>query len=165
MKNEIYRLMFFISICLVSCNHGTKNAALRNKGDYKLIENHEQCFTAIYQKDSAFLKFKTLPNGKINGRLVIKYADPEPDALEKDFYHGEISGQFKKDSLFSDYIFTDGAKTTVYRNPIALLKKNNKLMLGFGATENYLGKTWFINHKEINFNRSRFQFLQMECDN
>jgi hypothetical protein len=159
MKNEIYRLLFFCSMFLFSCNYGTKKDAPRNGDNYKRMENSEQCFTAIYQKDSAFLKFKTLPNGKIKGSLVIKYAEPEPDALEKDFYHGEVIGQFKKDTLFADYIFTDGAKTTVYRNPIALLKKNNKLILGFGAIENYLGKTWFINHKEINFNRSRFQFL------
>jgi len=158
-------LLFFCSMLLFSCNHGTKNTASRNDGNHKLAENHEQCFTAIYQKDSAFLRFKTMPNGKIKGRLVIKYAEPEPDALEKDFYHGEITGQFKKDTLFADYIFADGANKTVYRNPIALLKKNNKLMLGFGAIENYLGKTWFINHKEINFNRSRFQFLPTECNN
>jgi len=66
---------------LFSCNSGTKKIASYKDDNHKLIENREQCFTAIYQKDSAFLRFKTMPNGKIKGRLVIKYAEPEPDAL------------------------------------------------------------------------------------
>ncbi|WP_143167311.1 hypothetical protein [Mucilaginibacter sp. OK098] len=111
------------------------------------------------------MKFKTMPNGKIYGRLVLKYSEPQSYDLEKEFDHGEIIGQFKKDTLFADYIFADGANRTVYRNPIALLKKSQKLVLGFGAIENYVGKSWFINHKAINFTRSRFQFLPIECAN
>ncbi|MEP6611165.1 MAG: hypothetical protein ABJA76_04755 [Mucilaginibacter sp.] len=165
MKNEIYKLMLCISMFLLSCNHDTRNTAQRNEDNYKLIKSQEQCFTAIYKKDSAFLKFKIMPNGKIQGKLIIKYSEPGPNDLEREFYHGDIIGQFKKDTLFADFIFADGGKKTVYKNPIALLKKNNKLILGFGAIENYLGKSWLMNHKEINFNRSRFQFLPTECNN
>lgn len=165
MKNRTSRLVFFISMFLFSCNQDSKNAVQRNNGNHKPIENYEQCFIAAYKKDSAFLKLKTMPKGKIQGELVVKYSEPEPNTLEKEFYHGKITGQFKKDTLFADYIFTDGAKKTVYKNPIALLKKNNSLILGFGAIENYLGKSWLINHKEINFNKSRFQFLPTACNN
>jgi hypothetical protein len=165
MKGELYKLIFFISVFMFSCNNDTKNTALQYDDNYKLIKSREQCFIAIYQKDSAFLKFKTMPNDKIQGKLIIKYSELEPNALEKEFYHGEIRGQFKKDTLFADYIFADGTKGTVYRNPIALLKKSNKLVLGFGAIENYLGKSWFINHKAINFNKSRFQFVPTKCNN
>ena len=76
-----------------------------------------------------------MPNHKIQGRLVIKYAELEPDALQKEFYHGEITGKFSRDTLFADYIFADGKNGTLYRNPIALLRKNNKLVLGSGAIE------------------------------
>ena len=76
MKNEIYKLLFFISVFLFSYNHETKNA-----DNYKLIKSPEQCFIAIFQKDSAFMKFKTMPNGEIHGRLVIKYSEPEPNTL------------------------------------------------------------------------------------
>jgi hypothetical protein len=160
MKNEIYKLLFFISVFLFSCNHDTKNA-----DDYKLIKGPEQCFVAIFKKDSAFLKFKTMPNGEIHGRLVIKYAEPEPNTLEKEFYHGEIIGKFKNDTLFADYMFADRAERTIYRNPIALLRKNNKLLLGFGAIETYLGRSWLINHKAINFTKGRFHFVPTECNN
>src|SRR5258708_11745554 len=161
MKNEIYKVIFFVSVFLFSCNRGTKNT-MRNDDNYKLIQGPEQCYTAIYQKDSAFLRFKTLPDGKIRGSLVIKYAEPEPDALEKEFYHGQIKGQFNMDTLFADYFFADGTKSTLYRNPIALLKKNNKLVLGFGAIKSYLGKSWLMNHQAINFNKGRFQFVPAE---
>jgi hypothetical protein len=163
LKNQIYNLIFFISVFLFGCNRGTKNTAPQ-PDSYKLIKSPEQCFIAVYQKDSAFLKFKTMPNHKIQGRLVIKYAELEPDALQKEFYHGEITGKFSRDTLFADYIFADGKNGTLYRNPIALLRKNNKLVLGSGAIENYLGKSWFINHKAINFNKSRFQFVPAKCN-
>jgi len=160
MKNEIYKLLFLISVFLFSCKYDTKNDV-----NYKLIKGPEQCFIAVFQKDSAFLKFKTMPNGEIHGRLVIKYSEPEPRALEKEFYHGEIIGKFTKDTLFADYIFANRAERTVYRNPIALLRKGNKLALGFGAIETYLGRSWLINHKAINFNKGRFQFVPAECNN
>lgn len=163
MKNGLHKLMLFISAFLMSCN--TNNTGQRNENNYKLINYPEQCFMAIYQKDSAFLKFKAMPNGKIRGKLTIKYAEPQLNDLEKEFYHGEIIGQFKKDTLFADYIFTDGTKSTTYKNPIALLKKNQKLILGSGAIVNYVGKSWFMNHKAINFETSRFQFLPGECKN
>lgn len=165
MKIEINTFLLLISILVSGCNHDTRNSAQRNEDNYKLIKSPEQCFIAVYQKDSAFLKFKSMPKGKIQGKLVMKYSEPDPITSEKEFYHGEITGEFKKDTLFVDYIFADGAKPTMYRNPLALLKKDNTLILGFGAIENYLGKTWFINHKAINFNKSRFQFQPAECNN
>jgi len=151
-----------IMILCFSCNF-ENNTVLRNKNSYQLMKGPEQCFNAIFQKDSAFLKFKTTADGKIRGRLIIKYAEPEPLALEKNFYHGEITGKFANDTLFADYFFTNGAHTYLYRNPIALLKKSGKLFLGFGVTVNYLGKTWFPNHSAINFNKSRFQFVPADC--
>ena len=160
MKNEIYKLIFFISVFLFSCKYPTKVA-----DDYKHVKGAEQCFAAVFQKDSAFLKFKTLPNHEIHGTLVIKYAEIEPNDLKKNLYHGEITGKFAKDTLFADYVFADRAEKTIYTNPIALLRKGGKLVLGSGAIETYLGKSWLMNHQAINFNKCRFQFVPAECNN
>jgi hypothetical protein len=160
MKNEMYKLIFFISVFLFSCNHDKKIV-----DDYQHIKGPEQCFTAIFQKDSAFLRLKTLPNGGIRGGLIIKYSEPEANELKKHFYHGEIKGRFTKDTLFADYSFTDRTEKTIYVNPIALLRKGNKLMLGYGAIETYLGRSWLMNHKAIIFKNCRFQFLPAECKN
>ena len=164
MKNEIYKLIFLAPLLLFSCNRH-KNIPPVPADSYKLNKNPERCFTAVYQKDSAFLKYKTAPDGKIQGRLTLKYAEPEPMAVAKEFDHGEIKGKFTKDTLFADYIFADGAGKTIYRNPLALLKKDNKLILGFGVTINYLGRTWFRDHHAINFSKSRFQFAPAACNN
>jgi hypothetical protein len=161
MKNKIVGSIFLMSVFLFGCGHYAKNAAQQNADNYKLNKNPEQCFVAVYQKDSAFLRFKEMPKGKIQGRLILKYGELEPLALEKEFDHGEINGRFNMDTLFADYTFADGAKRTIYRNPLALLRKNGHLILGFGATENYLGRTWFINHKAINFTGGRFQFVRV----
>jgi hypothetical protein len=163
MKNQICICVFLISASLFSCNHNKKNAAPTSGDNYEAIKSPEQCFTAIYQKDTAFLKFKTMPNGKIQGDLVMKYGELQPAALTKEFYRGKITGQFTKDTLFADYTFTNDTDKTVYRNPIALLKRDNKLILGVGATKSYLGRTWFIDHRAINFNNSRFQFVPGKC--
>ncbi|BAU55182.1 hypothetical protein [Mucilaginibacter gotjawali] len=159
MKNGLYGLIFLAAVFLSGCGHYAKNAAQQDAENYKLSKSPEQCYLAIYQKDSAFLKYKMMPGGRVLGRLTIKYGELEPLAFEKEFDHGEIKGRFTKDTLFAEYTFADGAKRTVYRNPLAFLKKNDHLMLGFGATENYLGRTWFIHHNLINFTRGRFQFL------
>jgi hypothetical protein len=161
MKNEIYKLILFIAVFLFSC----QNTAPGSGDNYKRMNYPEQCYLAVFQKDSAFLKFKTMPKGKIYGRLVLKYSEPKPNEVEKEFDHCEIVGRFSKDTLFADYVFADGTKRTLYKNPIALLKKGSQLIFGFGAIENYVGKTWFINHKAINFTRSRFQFSPVECTN
>lgn len=164
MKNEIYKLIFLTPLLLFSCSHH-KNIPSGNMDSYKLLNNPERCFRAIYQKDTAFLKFKTAPDGKIQGKLIIKYAETEPLAQGKEFYQGDIKGKFTKDTLFADYTFTDGDNKTIYRNPLALLKKDNKLILGFGVTVNYLGRTWFRDHHTISFDKSRFQFVAAECSN
>jgi len=163
MKNQIYKVVLFIPLFLISCHHGKKNTALHHEDSYSLIRKPEQCFTAIFQKDTAFLKFKTMANGKIQGKLIIKYGELEPLALEKELYRGDISGKFNRDTLFADYVFTDRGKKALYRNPIALLRKNDELVLGYGTTINYLGRTWFMHRQAIKFNNSRFQFLPGQC--
>jgi hypothetical protein len=165
MRNQIYKLIVFAPLLLFSCNRHKANIPPRNADNYKLVKGPERCFTAVYQKDSAFLNYKTAPDGKIQGRLIIKYGELEPLAMEKEFYHGEITGKFKKDTLFANYVFANGDGKTIYRNPIALLRRNDKLLLGFGVIINYVGVTWFRDHREINFNRGRFQFVPAECNN
>lgn len=161
MKNKLWPLIFVGPLLLFSCNNGVKHTA--SPDDYNLIKGPEQCFTAVYQKDSAFLKYKSLPDGKIQGKLVIKYGELELLAQEKEFYHGYIKGNFNGDTLFADYSFTNGDKKAIYRNPIALLNKGGKLAMGSGVTINYLGRTWFRDHSTINFNKCRFVFVAAGC--
>jgi hypothetical protein len=145
MNAGVYRYALLISVGVFGCKYKLTDT---ESDSYRRIESPEQCFKAIFQKDSAVLKFKTLPNGKILGRLFMKYGEPEPLAKEKNTIAAKSKGQFNKDTLFADYVFTDGSKKTVYKNPLALLRNGDKLMLGFGPTMNYLGHTCFSNTRQ-----------------
>lgn len=160
MKNQIYGCIFCVSALLFGCNNThTKKTAQAGQAAVK----YEQCYTAVFQKDSAFLQLDTMAQGKVKGHLVIKYGEIVPPAAKKEYYDGEIDGKFTGDTLFADYRFTNAADKGIYQNPVALLKRDGKLLMGSGATENYLGKTWFVNHKAINFDKSRFQFVPGDC--
>jgi hypothetical protein len=89
MNAGVYRYALLISVGLFGCKYKLTDT---ESGSYRRIESPEQCFKAIFQKDSAVLKFKTLPNGKILGRLFMKYGEPEPLAKEKEYYRDEIKG-------------------------------------------------------------------------
>src|ERR1700744_1712726 len=64
------KLTIVAAILLFGCKY---NNLSKNKEDYQLIKGPERCFKAVCQKDSAFLKLKTTPDGKVCGKLTIKY--------------------------------------------------------------------------------------------
>lgn len=97
--------------------------------------------------------------GQIKGQLNISYnadtvASHQPTS-------GEITGEFKGDTLFADYYFTSGKEQ--YINPIALLLKKDTLIMGHGKIYYYLGRTYFDNKTPISFNNSRFRFMPSGC--
>src|SRR5690606_14502206 len=61
----------------------------------------KQCYTAVYEKDSATLNIKIIDSTKVEGDLVINYA-------EKPHNDGIIRGEFKGDTLYVDYTFKIG---------------------------------------------------------
>lgn len=116
----------------------------------------KQCFVAVDGKDTADLKLKT-SEGKVTGTLVINYA-------EKGKNDGQIAGEYKGDTLFVDYTFKIGkTNQTIYKNPLALLKKDGKLILGVGQIETTLGRSYFVKGMPIRFDKGRFTFAPQEC--
>lgn len=116
----------------------------------------KQCFVAVDGKDTADLKLKT-SEGKVTGTLVINYA-------EKGKNDGQIAGAYKGDTLFVDYTFKIGkTNQTIYKNPLALLKKDGKLILGVGQIETTLGRSYFVKGMPIRFDKGRFTFAPQEC--
>nr|WP_233174105.1 hypothetical protein [Pedobacter sp. ASV19] len=103
------------------------------------------------------MKIKTLSTGKIAGKLVINY-------LDKGKNDGVVEGNFKGDTLFVDYTFKIGTSNpTIYKNPLAFLKKDGKLVMGVGQIETSLGKSYFVKGKPINFDKGRFVFAPVDC--
>ena len=106
-----------------------------------------ECYKALYEKDTINLKINTLKSGLISGDMVMKINDT-PDKI------GTISGKFHGDTLLVDYSFIQGKNDKItFKNPMALLKKKDTLILGSGKIETYLGKSYFVKGSPINFDR------------
>lgn len=155
MKKTVFYLAALAIPFYFGCGQGgdkTKDAATAKTDSLVKTE----CFKAIDGKDTADLKLNTLKSGKIKGDLLIKYQ-------EKGANVGEVEGKFKGDTLFVDFTFKIGENKTQYKNPLALLKHDGKLVLGVGQIETSLGRSYFVKGKPISFDRGRFTFIPSEC--
>jgi len=142
-------------ILLAGCNQNQQQSDNTDTGSV-IPESKDalamECFEATVGKDSASLKVNNL-NGKITGLLAFNF-------LEKDDSHGEIKGEFKGDTLFVDYIFK--AEGRISKNPLVFLKRDGKLVQGYGEIKTYLGKTYFTDHASLKF-EDGFTFEPVEC--
>lgn len=159
MKNSFLYLSLAASVLMLSCTQNTgKNSELKDTlGGINDTLANKSCFVAIDAKDTANLVFTTSDKGKITGHLVINYID-------KAINEGEITGAYKGDTLFVDYTFRIGTgNKTLYKNPLAFLKKDGKLILGVGQIETTLGRSYFVKGKAISFEKGRFTFAPVDC--
>lgn len=116
------------------------------------------CYKALYEKDTLELTINTLKNGKITGNMVMKIFDMPENV-------GEITGEFHGDTLFADYSFVQGKDgKTKFKNPIAILKKGDELIFGNGKIETYLGASYFDKKTPIDFERVKYKFKNVNCD-
>ena len=77
---------------------------------------------------------------------------------------GKIVGEFRGDTLFVDYTFIQGQnEKVVFKNPMALLKKGEELVLGNGEIQTYLGKSYFAKGKPIDFENVKYKFSPEDC--
>lgn len=121
------------------------------------LASSKSCFVAIDANDTAALNLFTYSDGKVKGHLLIKYVDKAKN-------EGQIEGAYKGDTLFVDYTFKIGTlNKTVYKNPLAFLKKDGNLILGVGQIETHLGRSYFVKNKPISFEKGRFTFKPTDC--
>jgi hypothetical protein len=152
MKNLGLFCLLLACIGLESCN--------KNKKDVDAVAEKPvsvQCYKALYEQDTIDLKINTLATGKISGDMVMK-------VFNKAEKVGKIAGEFRGDTLFADYSFTLVANDKViYKNPLALLKRGNELILGNGKIETYLGASYFVKDQPIDFDSVKYKFTAVDC--
>ncbi|WP_269242389.1 hypothetical protein [Flavobacterium limnophilum] len=153
MKNLGLFCLLLASIVLGSCNKKPKDVEVKNLAEKPVSV---QCYKALYETDTLDLKVNTLKNGKVTGELVMK-------VLNKAKKVGKIAGEFRGDTLFVDYSFVSGLDKATYKNPMALLKKGNELILGNGKIETYLGTSYFAKGQPIDFDNVKYKFTAVEC--
>lgn len=159
MKNSLLYLSFLALPLMFSCNRGGSDNS-KSKGRLDALTDtviSKQCFIAVDQKDTATLTINNFENGKVNGHLLIKYVD-------KGKNDGQIEGAYKGDTLFVDYTFKIGTvNKTIYKNPLAFLKKDSNLVMGVGQIETHVGRSYFVKDKPISFEKGRFTFRPTDC--
>jgi len=154
-RTVIYTLLAAMPL-VYSCGQNTEksNSGTAAKQD-SLFKN--ECYTAVEAKDKADLMLKIHEGKDVTGNLVINY-------FEKGKNDGVISGAYRGDTLFVDYTFKIGTENpTVYKNPLAFLKRGDSLILGVGQIETSMGRSYFVKGKPIRFDRSKFIFGPVEC--
>jgi hypothetical protein len=162
MKRSTYFLLFIAACTILSCNRGRDSS--EQTDNLTSSDLPEQCYRAIFEKDTADLRIKTAEGGNVTGHLVIDFGELKPNSLEKVVNDGKVKGKFHGDTLFVTYTYTSGSiNKTVYTNPLAFLKKDGILFLGVGDVKSAMGRTYFVKDKPINFDIGRFKFEPVGC--
>ncbi|WP_432710000.1 hypothetical protein [Pedobacter sp.] len=159
MKNPVLFTLLCASALFASCGQNTDSKKVKDIDAAKTDSlATAECYVAVDSNDKATLKLFTGNDGKVTGSLVIDYH-------EKGKNDGTLEGKYSGDTLFVDYTFKIGTKNpTVYKNPLAFLKKDGKLTLGVGVIETYIGRSYFAKDKPIRFDRSKFIFDPANCE-
>jgi len=156
MKNSFTYFAVFVSAFVLSCNQSTEKYKQAEEIKTVVDSSAMECYQAIDGVDTGSLKLLTDAKGKVTGPLIINY-------LDKGDSNGQIAGNFRGDTLFAHYTFKIGSNKTTYKNPLAFLKKDGKLILGVGQIETFLGVSRFVKGKPISFERGRFTFVLVDC--
>lgn len=154
-----YLSLFYVLLACIGLESCNKNQSQKDIDAQTLAVKPAkiECYKALYEKDTIDLKINTMSTGKINGDMVMKVFNKAEKA-------GKINGEFRGDTLFVDYSFTQVENDKVtYKNPMAFLKRGNELILGNGKIETYLGASYFAKGTPIDFDSVKYKFTTVDC--
>ena len=140
LKNFIVVSILFT--LLISCNSKEK------KDKYNRV-----LYRAVNGKDTAILDIK-INDKRFYGRYEILYHKIGKDS-------GDVRGDMHGDTLRGDFHFISNGGSWK-RTPIALLQKDNKLILGKGVIGTYFNLPLFLPEVPIEYNNSEFVFEKIE---
>ena len=133
-------LLMFIFI-LFSCNSKEKQDSYR-----------DVVYRAVNDKDTAVLALK-ISGKRFYGRYEISYYKIGKDS-------GDVRGDIKENTLTGDFHFISNGGSWK-RIPLALLKKEDKLILGNGVIGTYMNLPCFI-QGTLNYNEPKFVFEEIQ---
>lgn len=115
-------------------------------------QKDEVCYTYTKNKDTASLTLM------ISGRIIT--GELHYQLFEKDSNKGTIKGEMRGDTLIADYIFNSEGKQSIRQ--VAFLKKDGKLMEGFGDVIEKDGKMYFKSISDLKFGGA-IEFTKAHC--
>ena len=113
------------------------------------------CYVAVDESDTVLLTI-TDQRKSIEGNLTFNYTNGVT-------HKGTLKGLMHGDTLLADYNFTTGDGKW-RRNPVALLKRNGRLILGVGIMETTWGRNYFAKSQPIDYDKGRFIFKEVNCE-
>ncbi|RZK54105.1 MAG: hypothetical protein EOO87_11285 [Pedobacter sp.] len=120
-----------------------------------LNESKLVCFLAIDGKDSAWLSIDT-SHKLINGYFKMSYGGTK-------VMDGQVKGEIKGDTLKAHYDFKVNKVDKWYRNPVAFLQQDGKLIMGVGEINMIWGSPFFNDKVAIDYDKGRFVFERITC--
>ena len=138
MMNVLKILCLNLIITMYGCN------GCAEKDDVKTL------YTAVNKNDTATLRIK-LTDKVFQGQLEINYHGAFKDS-------GGVTGVVKGDILKGSYRFQHYGIEKWHTRPIALLKKGDKIIMGEGLMEVYMGIYYFKKNRPINYQQPKFVF-------
>jgi hypothetical protein len=149
MQKSFLYFFSFIALIVASCRN---EPSIEEQMDQKTTA----CYIAVAGTDTAWLKLDTSKYEPI-GILEFNYA------TEKKRYLGQFKGTKHGDTIRGHFDFKVNKVDKWYRNPIAFLKNDNKLMMGVGEFVTIWGSPQFDPNVPIDYDKGKFAFEEGEC--
>lgn len=135
-------LLLYILCCIFSCQD-EKPRGKETRASYRAINKNDTAMLDLTFYDKAFY-----------GKLVINFNGTFKDS-------GEVNGVLKGDTLKGTYYFRHIGTAKRERDPISLLKKDNKLIMGVGTIEIYMNMRFFKKTEPIDYEKVKYTFEQI----
>lgn len=160
MKKYLLIIPLLCIITITSCKNETKNdeTEMMNPEEFDNMEadlNSPQigCYKYTSAKDTVLLQMEQM-NDEVAGTLSYNY-------FEKDKNDGTFEGQMIGDTLYADYTFSSEGSVSV--REVMFVKKDNKLIEGFGEVEEVNGKMKFKENTKFTLN-DNMPLIEINCD-
>ncbi|MFL9829234.1 hypothetical protein ACSV4D_07445 [Flavobacterium sp. ARAG 55.4] len=142
------RKVVFISFCTIVCAVFYSCADANKEGEYFY-------YRAINDRDTALLRYTKLEDNRIFGQYEVIYSQSRKDS-------GEIRGIISGDTLKGSFYYHPYGGGVLKRYPVALLKRENKLLLGKGVISIYMGIPFFLKGDTIDYSNPEFIFEEIK---
>lgn len=159
MKKYLLIIPILCIITITSCKNETKTdeSEMMNseESDMQADVNTPQiaCYKFASEKDTVLLQMEQI-NEEVAGTLSYNY-------FEKDKNDGTFEGKMIGDTLYADYTF--GSEGSVSVREVMFVKKENKLIEGFGEVEEVNGKMKFKDNAKFTLNE-KMPLTEINCD-
>ena len=146
--------LFIISVCalsilIFSCN--------REQPKQEVVEKKMACFRSVSMGDTAWLTIDTAQK-VTTGTLKINYVN------KMEIYDGKFTGKMHGDTLKGYFDFKINQANPAFRNPLAFLKRDNKMTMGVGQFMTVMGTAQFDDRVPIDYEKGRFVFEEIACN-